>query len=58
MIFLKIYILGVLFAIIHFSNEIKKQGSKEYFITILFYVLSKKTHYKYTLRSWFYFINI
>ena len=51
------YILGVITAVYHFSNEIKKLGSEEHIIIIMIYVMSKKTHYKYTLMSWFYFID-
>ena len=53
-----IYVIGCIASFINFCSMVKNQGSDENFITIMLYVLGKKEHYKYTLRSWLYFLNI
>ena len=54
-----IYIVGVLFAITHFANEVKNTDNNPIGLTLLeaiFFVLQDTRHFRYTLQSWFYFI--
>lgn len=61
MVYLKliilIYVLGVITAMCDFAHKIQRQGFQEPLIVVFVYLIFKKEHYKYTLKSWYYFLE-
>lgn len=58
MILIKLYIVGFLFALVSFVNDVKEQTNPELtFMQTFVYVAFDTRHLRYTLKSWFYFIE-